>query len=358
MGLKSSRLMMAGGFLGLATVVTAVVFFLFQSSHPHQEAEIASLKPPTSSQPHTPSHQASATGPEAQTPAKVALQELLLKLPLGHTIKEVDIDGRIGIDMNGNLVLDRDLRRFLDFFIGLTRSPEDETRMRQAISMVMDQNGVPGPIQAEVLGILDNYLDYREAAEAIQASSDASQYDMYTLLDELYSLRRQHMGPDVAEGFFGQEEARLNAMFSRRRVLTSSGMSDAERERALAAIEQNLPESTREVKRQSRSIVDVRRQVQKMREDGATEQEIFTVRADRFGVEAAERLARLDEERNRWQEQLQSYRRKKARIEAQSQLSDAARQEAIKQLRQEYFNEQEQKRVSILDRIDTSGDEL
>ncbi len=356
MGLKSSRLMMAGGLLGLATVVTAVVFFLSHNSHRH-DGKIVSLKPPANSHPHKSSHQPDTLRPAIQ-PTNVALQEVLLELPMGHTIKDIDIDGSVRVDMNGNLVLDRALRRFLDFFIGLTRAPEDEPVMRKALSMAMDQNGIPEPIQAEVLGILQNYLAYREAAEALQASRDAPQYDMNAIFDELYSLRRQHMGPDVAEGFFGEEEARLGALFDRQQVMASDGLSDTERERALAAIEQNLPESTREVELQSRSIVDVRRQVRQMREGGADNQEIFTVRADRFGVEAAERLARLDEERNRWQEQLQDYRQEKARIESQSQLSDAARQESIEQLRQEYFNEQEQRRVSILDRIDASGDEL
>lgn len=357
MGLKSSRLMMAGGLLGLATAVTAVVFFLFDGSQ-GDEGERLSLRPPTDSQLQTSSHQSAAPSLAGQPPATGDLQELLLELPLGHTVSDIDIDGNVRIDMNGNLVLDRDLRRFLDFFIGLTRSPEDEPGMREAISVTMDRNGIPKPIQAEVLGILENYLTYREAAETMQANRDPSQYNMNAVFDELYSLRRQHMGPDVAEGFFGQEEARLSAMFARRQVLTSSGMSDAERERALAAIEQNLPESTREVERRSRSIVDVRRQVREMRNNGATEQEIFSVRAARFGTEAAERLARLDEERSRWQEQLRSYREQKTRIEAQPHLSDAARQEAVEQLRQEYFSEQEQRRVSILDRIDASGDEL
>ncbi|TBW57633.1 hypothetical protein EZI54_06220 [Marinobacter halodurans] len=352
---KSSRILVAGGLLALVTAVTVGTLAFFQGSQERAEKTVH-LKPHVVAQPQDLSREVPTSGIGKPAPTSAELKDALLDLPLGHTVTDIDIDGNVRIDMNGNLIYDEDLRRFLDFFIGLTKSPEDEAAMREAMAMVMDRRGVPRPVQAEVFGILENYLAYLGAADTLMSENGALQTHMKAVFDELYSLRRRHLGQDVAEGFFGAEEARLRAMFARQQVLASQSVSDVEREQALAAIDQNLPESAREVARRSHRIVNVRHQVQDMREQGATDQEVFAVRAASFGVEGAERLAKLDEERERWQEQLQRYRRQKARIDAQSQLSDAARQEAIEQLRREYFSEQEQKRVSILDRIDASGD--
>src|SRR5690554_7413333 len=41
-------------------------------------------------------------------------------LPRDERVADIEVDGQVRLDMNGNLVLDRQLRRYLDFFIGLT----------------------------------------------------------------------------------------------------------------------------------------------------------------------------------------------------------------------------------------------
>src|SRR5690554_6781026 len=54
------------------------------------------------------------TGEPASTadpiPART-LQAYLAKLPMGHTVEDIDIDGQVRIDQNGNLVLRSEERR-------------------------------------------------------------------------------------------------------------------------------------------------------------------------------------------------------------------------------------------------------
>lgn len=296
------------------------------------------------------------TGEPASTadpiPART-LQAYLAKLPMGHTVEDIDIDGQVRIDQNGNLVLDPELQRYLDFFIGLTRSPEDEPVMKEALVAAMGLQGIPEEIQAEVLAILEDYLAYRQALEAmlLEGESEAVPIGLEQVFERVYSLRREHLGKDVAEGFFGEEEAALQIVLARKRAMENEALSEAERQQVLDAIEQSWPPEIREIREQAVSVVNVRRQVEALREQGATEEEIFAVRAAQFGVESAERLATLDRERQAWEQRLSTYREQKAQLEARADLSAPERERAIEALRSEHFAEHEVKRVRVLDRL-------
>lgn len=292
--------------------------------------------------------------PVSTTPlAARELKSYLAKLPMGYTVEDIAIDGQVRIDQNGNLVLDPGLQRYLDFFIGLTRSPEDEPAMKEALLAAMHLQGIPENIQAEILEILEDYLAYRGALEAMlqDAGEESVPLGVEQAFERIYSLRREYLGKDVAEGFFGEEEAALQAMLARKRILESDALGEEERERALEAIEQSRPPEIREVREQAVSVVNVRRQVEALREQGASDEEIFAVRAAQFGVEAAERLAKLDRDRQEWEQRLSLYRDQKALLEARTDLTLEAREQAIEALRREHFNENEVKRVRVLDRL-------
>jgi lipase chaperone LimK len=272
-------------------------------------------------------------------------------LPRDERISDIDVDGSVRVDMNGNLVLDPSLRRFLDFYIGLTGDQVHGEALRQRLAAEMRQRGISAQVQLEVLEILDDYLAYRGASEALAVRRSGNVEDLQAVLDELKDLRRKHLGPDVAEGFFGAEEARLRLMLDRQRILADESLSGHERDQALAQVDQLLPEFSVQTRRRSEAVVSTSLKVSEMREQGASEEEVRAVRLEAYGPEATQRLSRLDEQRAQWQSRVAEYRRQKALIDQAGGLTAEDRQAEVEALRVRMFEtEHERRRISALDR--------
>ncbi|RMJ06156.1 Lipase chaperone [Marinobacter litoralis] len=277
-------------------------------------------------------------------------------LPRDERVSDIDIDGAVRVDMNGNLVLDRQLRRFLDFFIGLAPGRQYEAAMRQRMQAVMAAKGVPESVQHEVFDILDRYLAYREAAEQMEPDAGTSSADIFAAFDIVYGLRREYLGSDVAEGFYGVEERRLRLALERQRVMADDSLSDAEKSRALAQIDQNLPEHVRRSKETSEAVVSTVFRVQELREAGASEAEVRALRLERYGAEATARLEAVDRERQQWQKRLADYQQRKQAVMQSEGLAPQDRTEALRLLRESMFEGHELRRIRALDKMaETAG---
>ena len=70
-----------------------------------------------------------------------------------------------------------------------------------------------------------------------------------------------------------------------------------------------------------------------------------------WGKEAAGRLAQLDRQRAQWDARIEQYLLARSRIDANRGLSDAARAQAIANLRAQQFNDVERRRIASLEAI-------
>lgn len=341
MGIKHG--LWAGAVAGVATLGTSL--FLMSPEGPETPSGEGSVTTLQASQTSS-SGAERTTGPETNGKTR--------KLPLADTVEGITIDGAIRVDMNGNLVYDRGLRRFLDFFIGLTQSPEDEAAMRDRMRQAMTARGIPESVRRDVMGALERYLAYREAAANLEDRiGEVGPEQTRTVLRELKQLRRSELGESMAEGFFGREHQRIENQLARRRIQSDPELSDAEKRDRIRALEKELPAHVQRVRERSRTYNNLRDRTQQMREEGADAAEIHAMRAEKLGAEAADRLAELDEQRSQWQRRLSRYQERRQRIQSNDNLTGADRREALERLRSEHFDsEAERRRARALSRID------
>ncbi len=285
------------------------------------------------------------------------LEHELPELPLAHTVEDIEVRGSIHIDRQGNLIRNQELRQFLEFFMGQTQSPEDEPAMRAHMTAVMEQKGIPAPVQQQVMATLDVYLDYRQAEEELAQRAESQQLDTVEIFREVRSLRRDHLGRELAEAFFGEDEARTETMLAQQRLMNNEHLDDTTREQLMRDLESDLPESTQQVRKRSRQVTDLSREVQRLRDQGASPDEIQAARREAVGHEAAERLAQVDRQRDQWEQRMEQYRQEKAALESNEGLSSEDRAEAISNLQEELFeSEAERRRARALERIAESGE--
>lgn len=260
------------------------------------------------------------------------------------------IDGGVHFDVDGNVVPDLALRRLFEYFLtGLGR--DDITGLRTRLEAALRARDFPPQAITQVLALFDRYLEYRTAmAELPAPGTDLA--GLRTAFEARYALRREILGPVMAEGFFAREEAEDRYVMERLALERDERLTPEERQRALRLLEQQLPEEIRRARERSRLAITLAERTRELREAGAGEAELWALRAELAGPAAADRLAELDRRREVWQRRLEDYRRERDRILASPGLAEADKRAAIDALIEARFDELEARRVRALDALD------
>jgi lipase chaperone LimK len=269
-----------------------------------------------------------------------------------------DLDGGIAFDDDGHVMADQNLRRLFDYFLAdADQAGLAATRAR--LAAVLAGQGLQAEAMGQVLALFDRYLDYRHALDSLPVSGAglamSDPENLRAAFEARYALRRQILGVDVADGFFSRAEAEDRFVMETYALARDQTVPDREREQRLALLEQTLPADIREAREQSRIVVTLQEQTERLRQANADEAEIMRMREELLGPAAASRLSRLDREREQWQQRLEGYRHNRDRILTSNGLSESDKQTALKNLLESEFSEHEVSRVRALDRIERGG---
>jgi lipase chaperone LimK len=271
--------------------------------------------------------------------------------PLPPSLEGTDVDGWLGIDDDGRLVVTPGARWFFDYFLSAAgeESPEHiRTRIVAEIEQRLPETGAHQGID-----LLDRYLTYRERARALQESTVSD--DLGERLSRLQALRREIFGDADAGALFGEEEQVQAVDVQRRQVLRDATLTADERQRRLEALEQQLPEAVRQARTATLAPLRLMQDEQQLREAGASAADLQALREQRFGAQAAERLAALDQENAEWQRRLDEYRSVRRSIVDNAALTPDGRARALNALLADRFTPLEQLRVEALPLAGQSG---
>lgn len=256
-----------------------------------------------------------------------------------HSLRSTEVDGNLTVNRQGHFVPTPDARRLFDYFLSAT-GEEPEAVLRARIVAEIKLRLMP-PASDEAEALLDAYLAYRAAVRTLALGNDAPA-DLEQRLKRLRELQRTHLGSAAAEAFFSDDDTDVERAIERRRVAADANLPDAERARRLTELDAERPAT---------AALAAAREVRALREAGGSEADVHALRSQRFGSEAATRLAALDQRRAEWAERLEAYRAERARLLAGSFPDDRARNAALDQLRQAHFSSAEKQRVAALDQM-------
>ena len=264
------------------------------------------------------------------------------------SLRGTDVDGALPVDANGHLIVTPSVRQFFDYFFvatGEARSGHIRATIIAEIEVRLDD-----PARGEAIDLLGRYLDYRKSGRKLMEEGDVTG-DLTARLEEIRQLRRTSLGEANAEALFADEEARDYVAVAAREIAGDPGISEAERTLLLEGLEAQRPEAERAARAAATGPLRLAGEEAELRDQGAAAEEIRSLREERFGPEAADRLADLDRRRAAWQERVDDYHRQREAIAADPSLDGAQRERAIDALLAERFSETEQLRVRVLDRI-------
>lgn len=195
------------------------------------------------------------------------------------------------------LIVDSGLRLLFEYFLAAV-GEKSLGEIRVEIERELDRRLKPLPA-ADAKHLLGRYLAYKralvEVERHLQASGDAL-VDMRARLDAMRQTRARFFSAQEAQGLFGDEDAYNADGLARLEVMQDERLSAAQKKARLAALDAALPADIREAREAPQQILKLEAAVRRMREQGASDQEVYRLRAATLNPDAADRLAQLDRE--------------------------------------------------------------
>ena len=138
-----------------------------------------------------------------------------------------------------------------------------------------------------------------------------------------------------------------NFMLEHLTIQQNEDLTDAEKLQQVEVLEASLPEDVRAGRESAMAPAKVYEQAQQMKADGQSDADIYQMRSETLGEEAATALAQLDQQRDQWQQRLNSFKSQYESIES-SGLSAEDQKVEVNALLDRDFNSTESIRVRAL----------
>jgi lipase chaperone LimK len=285
----------------------------------------------------------------ASTPPAVTAS-VAAAAPAPHpSLDGTDVNGGIRVDENGRVVLHRDIRRLFDYYLSL-RGRMDNESIRALLRQHLEASQ-PRSVIDQALALFDQYLSLIDAEAKL--SEEWTQRDLKAtdqvaaVLDERRNLRREHLGDALTEAFYEDQEQYEAYQLERMKIGTNPNLSEAEKKSALAAAENLLSPQQREIRKQTFAWLDIkqlaRQPIESLDVDGAE-----AIR-QRFGDNALDRLAAVEQERRTWEQKRETWLTEKAQLATRNDLSEDEKKNLLLESARAYLDDSDIRRMQALD---------
>lgn len=335
---------MASRWLWGAVAVLAVVsasWLAGLGSLSQPSSDTGGMLPPVTATPWTPDAASSRTQADTTVPAHTQPTQ---------TFRGARMDGRLWAGPDGHLIIDSALRQWFDSWLSL----QGEWLLEDILAAMQQHFDALGePATTEARELLQAYMDYRQALSdyddrtgrgLVNADTDV----LAQRLDWVERLRREFFTDAVVRAFFGADET-LDRHLLARRQLRQQGASAEE----LQALEQTLPAEIQKYRQQSHSLRAMQEQEHSWQAEGmdaeTLAQQKYEYRSRQWGEAAAQRLAKLDNQHQEWQQRIAQYAEYRQQLlnhgSGDHSSITAEQRTALNRWLQQHFSEQEQRRV-------------
>lgn len=279
---------------------------------------------------------------------------------LPKSLQGTEVDGEIIINDKAELVATRGLRRLYDYFLSALGEEDRDTIDARVEAYIL--NTTPQPAAEEAIEIYYQYQAYLQQLSKIQNQDNAADNDLQTInkgiegevdfeaierqQKQIKAVRKQLFERQVESAFFTIEDQLQDYNKQMLKIAQDKSLTVEQKQQAKQDYLLQAPESlTKKQATQQANLEQLLSRTEQMKKRGADEEELFQMRTELVGVEAAERLAKLDLQNQDFDRRFEAYQQQKQQV-LNSALSDSAKQQKIDRLQQQLFNEREQKRLT------------
>lgn len=256
-------------------------------------------------------------------------------------------DGNIAASPDDQLQVNAELPRMFDYYLAaLGEKTLDE--IRAEIERQLDQRLKPNAA-GQAKRLLARYLDYKRdlvtVEKDLQAKAPGNGIDaIKARLDAIQQSRLRFFSPEEVQAMFGLEDAYDRDNLARYEIAQDKTLTEAQKKERLAALDAAMPPELRQEREAPLAIVRLEETARQMRANGASDDDVYRMRAAALNPEAAARLAEVDREEAAWKSRIADYLAERSRL-LSAGMADTDLQAAIQQLRDSRFTQLEQMRL-------------
>lgn len=248
----------------------------------------------------------------------------------------------IKLDESGRVVPDQTAMQALEKGfndLGPNLSPEAMSGLQDVI-----RTGLPGQAGEEAARIFENYYQYR-LAEIEFSEQLANQLPAVDHYEQMVQLRRNYLGDEIADKLFAVQDAQARHMLASIAIQKNANLTDEEKQAQQAALQAQLNDRLLALG-QLKPEEAAAEKVERLREQGASNADIYSTRTAILGAEGARELAAADREEAQWQSRFEGFWQAR-RYVMQAGLDEAERERQIAQLLDQHFGPEERERARI-----------
>jgi lipase chaperone LimK len=271
--------------------------------------------------------------------------------PMPERLASARPDVQLKVDRHGNLLADHQILVLFEYHLAaLEDEPLDQVlaRLHYTLASQLD-----GPALGQARDLLQRYVGHKIALAELDASVQPPESGDMTaaLQDRLASveaIRRQYFDEDEYQAFFALEHAQNAVAVQSLALRQDTTLTDSERRQAEERLKAMLPPAIRALNERIKRDGELYAYTEELRQAGASPEAIYQERSEVLGPEAARELARLDQQREQWNQRLTAYQKERRAIR-RSGLSEQDQAASIAALREQHFSGLERVRVEALE---------
>jgi lipase chaperone LimK len=289
--------------------------------------------------------------PMGPSPQVVASESAALQMefsPRPLSLLGTDADGALSVDEEGHFVPNPDALAFFDYFLTATGEMSEADLRNYILAKIRRRLSGPAASGAETL--LDRYLVFRTAVRDLVGSGVAPS-GVERRWQWIRELRREHFGAEMAATLFGESEQVVRVDLERWRQSQDPSLGSRDRRDLLESMDERLPQKVREARERVLAPARSYQEASALRAAGASNEEIFVARQNRFGRDAAQRLADLDVAKEHWWKRFAGYSEQRDDLlaeMAEAEASPGERNAALEALLEQHFEPSERRRARAL----------
>lgn len=200
----------------------------------------------------------------------------------------------------------------------------------------------------EAKRLLAQYLAYKHDLVEVEKNAQAAGNSPQAIRNRLAMMqdaRRRHFSEHEMQRMFGDSDARDLDAVARLEIIQDTSLDESQKQARLAQLDATLPDAVRADRDEPVKILRLEESVQKMRAQGASDDDIYRARAAALSPEAAARMAQVDREDSEWRARIDQYLVERNQLLANRTLAENERQALLAQLQQGRFTPDEQRRL-------------
>lgn len=258
------------------------------------------------------------------------------------------LPGGQGLGQAGGVLPYAELKRLFDYYLSAV-GEQSIGAITQQIQRALEQRMPPAQVSA-ARSLLGRYLDYKRALIDVEKNPALGGTGVQAIRQRFAAaqeLRARMFSAAEDQGMFGFEDAYDRDALARLEISQNPALSATQKREQLAVLDAAMPAALRAEREAPRVVIQVEQKALEMRANGASDEEVFRMRAKALDPQAATRLADVDRDELAWKNRIAVYRAERSKVlQAQADATESERQAALTQLQQSQFTPDERRRLA------------